>query len=153
MTTQELRSENTHRNFRRNIVRRRRECMHKTLESKIDYKDVVTLRRYITDRGRIIPAKRTGNCAKCQRELNTAIKRARFLAFLPYSPQHLKLTGKILSDTTVIDSEDSKSSDQSTPAASTDSKSSDESTPAASTDSKSSDESTPAASTDSKSKE
>ena len=102
MTTQELRSENTHRNFRRNIVRRRRECMHKTLESKIDYKDVVTLRRYITDRGRIIPAKRTGNCAKCQRELNTAIKRARFLAFLPYSPQHLKLTGKILSDTTLI---------------------------------------------------
>ena len=114
MTTQEYRNDNTQRNFRRNMPRRRRECMHKTLESKIDYKDIVTLRKYVTDRGRIIPAKRTGNCAKCQRELNTAIKRARFLAFLPYSPQHLKVTGKILSDITSAGTGASKASNEST---------------------------------------
>ena len=90
MTTQE-------KNFRRPIIRRRRECLHKNLDSKVDYKDIATLRKYITDRGKIIPAKRTGNCAKCQRELTTAIKRARYLAFIPYSQEHERITGKIVS--------------------------------------------------------
>ena len=76
-------------------VRRRRECVHKNLDLRVDYKDIATLRKYITDRGKIIPAKRTGNCAKCQRELTTAIKRARYLAFIPYSQEHERITGKI----------------------------------------------------------
>ena len=86
MTTQE-------KTFRRPIIRRRRECVHKNLDLRVDYKDIATLRKYITDRGKIIPAKRTGNCAKCQRELTTAIKRARYLAFIPYSQEHERITG------------------------------------------------------------
>jgi small subunit ribosomal protein S18 len=55
---------------------------------KIDYKDVETLRRYLTDGGKIRPRRQTGACAKCQRALALAIKRARHLALLPYAPQH-----------------------------------------------------------------
>ncbi len=50
----------------------------------IDYKDVNKLRRYITERGKILPARQTGTCAKHQRELTVAIKRARFMALIPY---------------------------------------------------------------------
>ena len=50
----------------------------------IDYKDVNKLRRYITEKGKILPRRQTGVCAKHQRELTTAIKRARFMALLPY---------------------------------------------------------------------
>lgn len=50
----------------------------------IDYKDIKTLRHYVTERGKIIAARMTGNCAKHQRELTTAIKRARNIAFLPF---------------------------------------------------------------------
>jgi len=50
----------------------------------IDYKDVGVLRKLITARGRLFPRKRSGNCAKCQRKVRTAIKRARFLALMPY---------------------------------------------------------------------
>ena len=53
----------------------------------IDYKDVDTIRRLITDRGKILPRRVTGNCAKCQRKLSTAIKRARALALLPFAAQ------------------------------------------------------------------
>ena len=106
MTTQE-------KTFRRPIIRRRRECVHKNLDLRVDYKDIATLRKYITDRGKIIPAKRTGNCAKCQRELTTAIKRARYLAFIPYSQEHERITGKIVStiddDKSVPFTEDTKS--------------------------------------------
>ena len=105
MTTQE-------KTFRRPIIRRRRECVHKNLDLRVDYKDIATLRKYITDRGKIIPAKRTGNCAKCQRELTTAIKRARYLAFIPYSQEHERITGKIVStiddDKSVPFTEDTK---------------------------------------------
>lgn len=49
-----------------------------------DYKDVAKLRRFISERGKILPRRITGNCAKHQRVLTTAIKRARHLALLPY---------------------------------------------------------------------
>ena len=53
----------------------------------IDYKEIDTLRRYITDRGKILPRRVTGNCAKCQRKLSASIKRARVLALLPFTVQ------------------------------------------------------------------
>lgn len=52
---------------------------------KIDFKDTKTLQRYISERGKIVPSRITAVCAKKQRELAKAIKRARFLALLPYS--------------------------------------------------------------------
>lgn len=60
---------------------------------KIDYKDPATLRHYISDRGKIEPRRRTGTCAKHQRALALAIKRARHLALLPYVPHHIHRTG------------------------------------------------------------
>ena len=51
----------------------------------IDYKDVAKLRKFISERGKIQPRRMTGTCAKHQRELATAIKRARTIALLPYS--------------------------------------------------------------------
>ena len=55
---------------------------------QIDYKDGKRLRNYITDRGKIIPKRISGNCAIHQRQLTTAIKRARYLALLPYTDSH-----------------------------------------------------------------
>lgn len=49
-----------------------------------DYKDVDTLGRYVNEVGKIKPRRQTGNCARCQRELAREVKRARFLALLPY---------------------------------------------------------------------
>ncbi|WP_416199006.1 MAG: 30S ribosomal protein S18 [Sporanaerobacter sp.] len=51
----------------------------------IDYKDINKLKKYITERGKILPRRITGNCAKHQRQLTRAIKRARQIALLPYS--------------------------------------------------------------------
>ena len=51
----------------------------------IDYKDVAKLRKYITEKGKILPRRITGTCAKHQREITTAIKRARQVALLPYT--------------------------------------------------------------------
>ena len=59
-------------------------CVFCGKEGDIDYKDVAKLRRYISERGKILPRRITGTCAKHQRELTTAIKRARHLALLPY---------------------------------------------------------------------
>ena len=50
----------------------------------IDYKDVLRLRRNVTERGKIIPRRITGNCSKHQRQLAVAIKRARYIALMPY---------------------------------------------------------------------
>jgi small subunit ribosomal protein S18 len=61
--------------------------------SYIDYKDVSKLRRYISDRFRIDPRRKTGTCAKCQRALARAIKRARHLALLPYTTDQARFTG------------------------------------------------------------
>ena len=58
-------------------------CADKT--EIIDYKDVAKLRKFISERGKIQPRRMTGTCAKHQRELATAIKRARTIALLPYS--------------------------------------------------------------------
>jgi small subunit ribosomal protein S18 len=55
---------------------------------EIDYKDVNMLRGYITETGKIVPSRITGTSAKYQRQLATAIKRARYLALLPYSDSH-----------------------------------------------------------------
>ena len=52
---------------------------------KIDYKDTQTLKRFISDRGKILPRRVTGACAKHQRKVTTAVKRARQVALLPYS--------------------------------------------------------------------
>lgn len=59
----------------------------------IDYKDPVKLRPYITDRGKISPRRKSGTCAKHQRALATAIKRARHLALLPFVGSHLQKAG------------------------------------------------------------
>lgn len=51
---------------------------------EIDYKEVDKLKRYLSDRGKILPRRITGNCAKHQRQLTRAIKRARIMALLPF---------------------------------------------------------------------
>ena len=56
----------------------------------IDYKDVNLLRNYITEHGKIKARRKTGTCAKHQRRLASAIKRARHLALLPYSAEHTR---------------------------------------------------------------
>ena len=58
-------------------------CSDKSLT--INYKDIKTLRSFLTERGKIIPRRIYGNCAKHQRQLSEAIKRARQIALLPYS--------------------------------------------------------------------
>ena len=68
---------------RRTFVKRPcRFCSDKV--EQIDYKDLERIGRYVTDRGKIIPSRLTGTCAKHQRILTRAIKRARFMALLPY---------------------------------------------------------------------
>ena len=57
-------------------------CVDKV--AAIDYKDTAKLRRYLSERGKILPRRTTGTCAKHQRQLTTAIKRARQIALLPY---------------------------------------------------------------------
>jgi len=70
---------------RRGFGRRKvcRFCADKNL--KVDYKDQNQMKYFLTERGKIIPRRISGNCAKHQREVATAIKRARVLALLPYS--------------------------------------------------------------------
>lgn len=57
-------------------------CAEKT--DFIDYKNFQRLRRFVSDRGKMLPRRMTGNCAKHQRSIAVAVKRARFMAFLPY---------------------------------------------------------------------
>lgn len=57
---------------------------------QIDYKDADTLRRFLSDRGKIKPRRQTGTCAKHQRRLARAIKRARHLALLPFTAEHIR---------------------------------------------------------------
>ena len=68
-------------------------CANKDLA--IDYKDAAMLRRYVSDRGKIDPRRRSGACARHQRALAAAIKRARFLALLPYTPEHIHGSGGV----------------------------------------------------------
>ncbi|MCE7902142.1 MAG: 30S ribosomal protein S18 [Gammaproteobacteria bacterium PRO9] len=69
--------------------RRRKFCKF-TAEGvkEIDYKDLETLRAYVTETGKIVPSRITGTKARYQRQLATAVKRARFLALLPYTDKH-----------------------------------------------------------------
>ena len=71
------------------FFRRRKFCRF-TAEgvSSIDYKDIATLKNYITESGKIVPSRITGTSAKYQRQLGRAIKRARYLALLPYTDLH-----------------------------------------------------------------
>jgi small subunit ribosomal protein S18 len=59
-------------------------CKFCTQKIKVDYKDIDVMRRFVTERGKILPRRITGTCAKHQRVLAIGIKRARALAFLPY---------------------------------------------------------------------
>ncbi|MBE1299586.1 MAG: 30S ribosomal protein S18 [Alteromonadaceae bacterium] len=72
-----------------NYFRRRKFCRF-TAEGvqEIDYKDIGLLKNYITESGKIVPSRITGTSAKYQRQLSSAIKRARFLALLPYTDGH-----------------------------------------------------------------
>jgi small subunit ribosomal protein S18 len=71
------------------FFRRRKYCRFKAEGIKeIDYKDLATLRNYITETGKIVPSRITGTSSKYQRQLARAIKRARFLALLPYTDRH-----------------------------------------------------------------
>jgi small subunit ribosomal protein S18 len=56
--------------------------------TEIDYKDLALLKQYVTETGKIVPSRITGTTAKYQRQLATAVKRARLLALLPFSDSH-----------------------------------------------------------------
>ncbi len=76
---------------RTRYVPRRKVCSFCANKSEvIDYRDHEKLRGYISNRGKIEPRRRTGTCAKHQRVLAIAIKRARHLALLPYVPAHIR---------------------------------------------------------------
>ena len=60
-------------------------CVDKV--TSIDYKDIVKLRRYTTERGKILPRRISGNCAKHQRQMTLAVKRARNIALLPFTAE------------------------------------------------------------------
>ena len=74
---------------RRPFFRRRKTCPFSGLNApRIDYKDVKLLQRFVSERGKIVPSRITGTKARYQRQLATAVKRARFLALLPYTDNH-----------------------------------------------------------------
>lgn len=64
--------------------RKKKVCAFCGKDNDIDYKDIVKLGKFISERGKILPRRVTGTCARHQRELTVAIKRARHLALLPY---------------------------------------------------------------------
>ena len=71
---------------RRGGRRRKKVCVFCASENNvIDYKDTNKLKRYVSERGKILPRRITGNCAKHQRALTVAVKRARHVAIMPYT--------------------------------------------------------------------
>jgi small subunit ribosomal protein S18 len=77
--------------YRRRYSPRRKVCAFCLEKTKvIDYKDVGTLRRFLTDRGKIRSRRKTGTCARHQRRLAIAVKRARHLALLPFTAEHIR---------------------------------------------------------------
>ena len=71
------------------FFRRRKFCRFTAEGTKqIDYKDLQTLKAYVTETGKIVPSRITGTSARYQRQLATAIKRARYVALLPYTDAH-----------------------------------------------------------------
>ena len=76
---------------RRPMRRRKKVCAFCADANKaLDYKDVALLKKYVSERGKILPRRITGNCAKHQRALTVAVKRARHVALLPVSYTHLR---------------------------------------------------------------
>ena len=75
---------------RRPMRRRKKVCVFCGKDNVIDYKDINKLKRYISERGKILPRRITGNCAKHQRALTVAIKRARHLATFASRPSNTK---------------------------------------------------------------
>ena len=73
----------------RDMYKRRRYCRFSAEGIKqVDYKDVSLLKDFITENGKLIPARITGTKSRYQRQLTTAVKRARFLALLPFTVKH-----------------------------------------------------------------
>lgn len=72
----------------RRYFAKRKVCRFCTEPLGFDYKNVDLMSRYITDRKKIVPRRNSGNCAYCQRQLATAIKRARHMALIPYTVLH-----------------------------------------------------------------
>ena len=70
---------------RRPFLKKRKSCPFSGSKNKIDYKDIKTLTKFVSERGKIIPSRITAVSTKKQRELAIAIKRARFLGLLPYA--------------------------------------------------------------------
>jgi small subunit ribosomal protein S18 len=70
------------------FFRRRKFCRFSAEGLDIDYKDLVLLKQYVSESGKIVPSRITGTSAKYQRQLADAVKRARYLALLPYSDSH-----------------------------------------------------------------
>jgi small subunit ribosomal protein S18 len=76
---------------RRKFIARRKVCGFCTEKVRTaDYKDIKRLQRYVSERGKILPRRRTGTCARHQRSLTVAIKRARHMALLPYAAAHTR---------------------------------------------------------------
>ena len=92
------RPQTTRRRGRPRFFSRRRVCSFCVDHvAHIDYKDLPRLRRYISDRARIEPKRKSGTCAKHQRVLSIAIKRARHIALLPFTEEHVRLSGQVQS--------------------------------------------------------
>ncbi|MGB0956189.1 MAG: 30S ribosomal protein S18 [Panacagrimonas sp.] len=71
------------------FFRRKKSCKFTAENAEgIDYKDLATLKQYIAENGKIVPARVTGTRTRYQRQLAVAVKRARFLALLPYTDKH-----------------------------------------------------------------
>src|SRR4030088_1472817 len=81
----------------RKFTPRRKVCQFCVDKIKVvDYKDLGRLRRFLSERGKIEPRRKTGTCAAHQRSLNVALKRARQLAMLPFTAEHIRITGVLL---------------------------------------------------------
>ncbi len=105
---------------RRNFRRGRRVCNFCVDRvNSVDYKAVNRLRRYISDRARIDSSKKTGTCAKHQRMVRRAIAKARFMALLPYAPDHTRVTNMLAPRTPAESSvtDEAEASEESTAAA------------------------------------
>ena len=96
MNTRKLRNPKDRKRSGVRYIVRRKTCSFCADKAKsIDYKDPAKFRSYVSDRGKIEPRRKTGTCAKHQRVLALAIKRARHLALLPYVPAHIRKTGGV----------------------------------------------------------
>jgi len=92
----QTRDTRSRRTGRTKYIPKRRVCLFcRDKIEDIDYKDPASLRTYISDRGKIAPRRKSGACARHQRSLAIAIKRARHLALLPYVPAHIRKTGGV----------------------------------------------------------